>query len=140
MKCGLDTGNYSCLQSGKSNAIQVTPFCETSISSHNGGLHDDRSTCQTSIKGLWKQRHFRESINCSLFSSVHLDVTLELINRESCGGLHFRSGSLWTFIFLLLLQWHRLVSLCNDDKSVENPFRIHGERKVGLCTRGVASY
>lgn len=77
VKCNLDMGNYSDLQSGKSGAVQVTPFCGVSISSHNGGLYEDRSLCQASIKGLKKQSRFRESINQCLFSSVHLDVTLK---------------------------------------------------------------
>lgn len=51
VKCNLDIGNYGYLQSGKSDAVQVTPFCEVSISSHNGGLSEDRSMCQASIKG-----------------------------------------------------------------------------------------
>lgn len=131
VKCNLDIGNYGYLQSGKSDAVQVTPFCEVSISSHNGGLSEDRSMCQASIKGHWKQSHFRESINDCLFSSVHLDVTLEswlIGSRVEGGSSDVEAGDLF-FLLFYSFSSTSLVSLGNNDEGVETLFGINGKRK-----------
>lgn len=69
----------------------MTPFCEVSISSHNGGLYDDRSMSETTVKGY--QNGDASASQSMIPSSLITEFrcrSQELINREPCGGLDLR--------------------------------------------------
>ena len=85
---------------GRSKAIQMTPFCEVSISSHNRGLYDDSNMSQSNIEGY---QNGLASTNPSTIPSLLIiesrNSSQELTNMESCGHM----GDLSFFFFFWLL-------------------------------------
>lgn len=99
VKCNLDIGSKRDLQSGSSNAIQVTPFCEVSISSHNRGFM---------VTGTWVK----------LLSRSYQNGVLQWINQlfPLCSSLSL-DGALKSWLIGFLWRFGPLM-LKSDDLSI----------------------